>query len=789
VAIYHLSAKIITRAKGQSVVASAAYRSAGHLHDERLDQTFDYTRKGGVEHKEILAPEGSPSWIYHRERLWNAVEKAEKRKDAQLARELEIALPVELGKDEQVELLRDFAQRHFVAKGMVVDLAVHRDNPENPHAHLLLTTREIKAEGFGAKRRDWNQKEALLEWREAWAQTANAYLARAGPDIRIDHRSLDAQGLDLVPGRKIGISLERQERGGLPNRIADRVAEQRRIAYENGERIIADPTVALKALTHYQATFTDHDLAKFLHTRTDGAEQFRAAHLRITASKELVVLGRDDRNRVRYTSREMLEIEKALLRDAGQMSSRTHHGVAARRSFAVLSQHPLSEEQRAALESITAPGDLKALVGVAGSGKSRLLAAAREAWEAQGYTVKGTALSGIAAENLALASGIEARTIASLEYAWAGGREPLTAHDVLVIDEAGMVGTRQLARVLEAARKSHAKVVLVGDPEQLQAIEAGAAFRGVLGESGVAELSEVRRQAHAWQRQATRHLSTGDTATALATYEREKAIHQHSTRSSARAALLARWAHDGEKSPGTRLMLAYTRADVAELNALARKWRREHGEIGRGDTIATERGAKEFSVGDRVYFLRNERSLGVKNGSLGTIETLRDGVLEVKLDATGDRVLVDTKFYRDLDYGYAATVYKAQGATVDRSYVLATSHYDRHATYVALSRHRHAAAMFYAAEDFEVPWARKELSSGEARQRFLDVLSRARPKELAHDYLDCEPTLSMETLEAAQQRAAEEWVMTHHAHEHAKSRGASAAHHRRHRGAEPELDL
>ncbi|MFZ1903902.1 MAG: hypothetical protein WAU56_00775 [Steroidobacteraceae bacterium] len=133
------------------------------------------------------------------------------------------------------------------------------------------------------------------------------------------------------------------------------------------------------------------------------------------------------------------------------------------------------------------------------------------------------------------------------------------------------------------------------------------------------------------------------------------------------------------------------------------------GELKRRQLIGTERGSKEFAVGDRLYFLRNEHSLGVKNGSLGTIEKIRDGVLDVELDATGDRVVDDTKFYRDLDYGCAATVYKAQGATVDRTYVLATSHYDRHATYVALSRHRHSAEVLYAAEDFQVPWARKGL--------------------------------------------------------------------------------
>ena len=158
---------------------------------------------------------------------------------------------------------------------------------------------------------------------------------------------------------------------------------------------------------------------------------------------------------------------------------------------------------------------MKALVGVAGSGKSTLLAAARQAWEGQGFTVKGAALSGIAAENLELASGIKSRTLASYEYGWNEGRDALNANDVLVIDEAGMIGTKQLERMLAAADKAHAKVVLVGDPEQLQAIEAGAAFRGVIGQAGMVELTQVRRQREAWAREATQQLATGRTSEAL----------------------------------------------------------------------------------------------------------------------------------------------------------------------------------------------------------------------------------------------------------------------------------
>ncbi len=776
-AIYHLSAKIVSRQSGRSVVAAAAYRSGESLDEEGTGITHDYTRKEGVEHSEILAPEGAPAWVQQRSELWNAIEHIEKRKDAQLAREVEVGLPIELDAAAQVALLRDYVKRAFVDRGMVADFSIHRDDPNNPHAHILLTMRRISPEGFGLKERSWNERARLMDWRRDWEEVTNEHLARAGLAIRIDHRSLKAQGLTLEPGRKIGVGLARQRSPELPARIADRVAEQREIAHENGERIIGQPALALRSLTHLQATFSQHDLAKFLHTRTDGAEQFQKALLKIKASPEIVFLGRDDRQLERYTSREMLELESSLLERAGRMQARDQHAVKASRQTSVLSQHRLTAEQHAAFEHLVNPGDLKVLVGVAGSGKSRLLGAANGAWEAEGYVVRGAALAGIAAENLAIASGIPSRTLASYEYAWQQQRDTLTARDVLVIDEAGMVGTRQLARVLEAAETAGAKVVLVGDPEQLQAIEAGAPFRGIVGQAGVAELQEVQRQRTPWQREATRELAIGETAEALARYERQGAVIPVETHEAARTALLARWARDAEKAPeASRLMLANTRKEVQALNECARTLRLQRSELGRAERVPTERGVKDMAVHERIYFLRNEKSLGVKNGSLGTIESVRGGVLQVMLDGhERRRIAVDTRFYKDLDYGYAATVHKAQGTTVDRSYVLATAHFDRHATYVALSRHREATTLFYAAEDFGV--VAEEITDRKlARARLLVALGRPRPKELVHDYLDRaapseRPSASsgrtdlMDDIEGQQQQAAERWRARQRAHE------------------------
>ena len=196
-AIYHLRATMISRSAGRSATGAAAYRSAERIHDHRTGLSFDYRARSGVEHVEILAPERSPAWVQDRAALWNAVEAAETRKNSQVAREIRVALPAELDREQRIELVRDFCQRSFVDRGMVADIALHAPGREgderNHHAHILLTTREIGPEGFAAKNRDWNAKELLENWREAWARDSNHALERCGHEARIDHRTLEVQ--------------------------------------------------------------------------------------------------------------------------------------------------------------------------------------------------------------------------------------------------------------------------------------------------------------------------------------------------------------------------------------------------------------------------------------------------------------------------------------------------------------------------------------------------------------------------------------------------------------------
>jgi len=217
-AIYHLHVKVIGRKAGSSAVASAAYRSASRLRDDRLERSHDFSNKCGVVHSEIMPPENAPEAWSDRERLWNDVEAFEVRKDAQLAREVEFALPREMTQAQGIELARDFVQAEFVDQGMIADLNVHWDRTEDgtfkPHAHVMLTMRAVDGNGFGQKVRKWNRTEMVERWRERWAELANERLAELDIDARIDHRSLEAQGIALESQSQIGATAQRIEGEG-----------------------------------------------------------------------------------------------------------------------------------------------------------------------------------------------------------------------------------------------------------------------------------------------------------------------------------------------------------------------------------------------------------------------------------------------------------------------------------------------------------------------------------------------------------------------------------------------
>jgi Ti-type conjugative transfer relaxase TraA len=760
-AIYHLSMKPMSRSSGRSSVAAIAYRAAEKLTNQRDGIEHDFTRRQGVEHAEIVLPDGMAAgadWARERSALWNAAERAEARKDARVAREIEVALPHELTAGQRLELAREFSRSLADRYGVAVDFAIHSPHGHtdirNHHAHIMLTTRKVGEWGLGEKSELEleNKKlaalglptthEQLRDMRIAWEQRSNTHLARAGLDLRIDHRSHQERGLELEPTQHMGVHATQMERRHKP---VSRVRIDEDAARRNAAIIREKPEQVLTLITNEKSVFDRQDVARALHRYVGDAEPFQNALAQVMASPALVQLQaeqRDETGRVvesaRYSTRDMVNIERDMALSAERMEARRDYAVAPRHVAAAVEQQNvaiqrqggkgLEAEQCLAIEHVTGPERIAVVVGMAGAGKSTMLMSAHEAWQAQGYRVYGAALAGKAAEGLEESSGIASRTLASWERGWERGFDKLGPRDVFVIDEAGMVGSKQLSRFITEADQAGAKIVLVGDPEQLQPIGAGAAFRAVAERVGMVELEGIRRQREDWQRAASIAFGRHRTGEGLAAYAARDAIRFEGDTELARSAIVRDVMADRDARPdGSRLVLAHRRVDVAALNDAIRDVRQKRGELAGDLVYQTSEGARAFAPGDRLLFRENNRELGVKNGMLGTVERAEEDRLTVRLDSAkgpglGRAVEVSTADYAAIDHGYATTIHKAQGATVDRAYVLASKSMDRHLTYVAMTRHRDGVALYAGRDEFS------DMDSLAGR------LSRAQLKETTLDY-------------------------------------------------------
>ncbi|MBO0132001.1 Ti-type conjugative transfer relaxase TraA [Agrobacterium burrii] len=763
-AIAHFSASIVSRGGGRSVVLSAAYRHCAKMEYEREARTIDYTRKQGLVHEEFLLPADAPKWVRAMigdrsvagasEAFWNKVEAFEKRSDAQLARDLTIALPLELTHEQNIALVRDFVEKHILAKGMVADWVYH-DNPGNPHIHLMTTLRPLTEEGFGSKKVAVNGEDGqpvrtqsgkiLYElWagstddfnvlRDGWFERLNHHLALGGIDLKIDGRSYDKQGIDLEPTIHLGVgakAIERKarEQGVRPELERMDLNEERRS--ENTRRILNNPAIVLDLIMREKSVFDERDVAKVLHRYVDDPAVFQQLMLRIILNPEVLRLQRDtiefatgEKVPARYSTRAMIRLEATMVRQALWLSSRDGHAVSDAALDATVRRHErLSDEQKTAIERIAGPARIAAVVGRAGAGKTTMMKAAREVWELAGYRVVGGALAGKAAEGLEKEAGIQSRTLASWELRWNRGRDVPDDKTVFVMDEAGMVASKQMAGFVDAVVRAGAKIVLVGDPEQLQPIEAGAAFRAIVDRVGYAELETIYRQREDWMRKASLDLARGNVEKALTAYDVNLRITGTRLKAEAVERLIGDWNHDYDQTK-TTLILAHLRRDVRMLNIMAREKLVERGVVGEGHVFKTADGVRQFDVGDQIVFLKNEGSLGVKNGMIAHVTEAAPSRI-VAVIGEGDQrrqVMVEQRFYSNLDHGYATTIHKSQGATVDRVKVLASLSLDRHLTYVAMTRHREDLQLYYGTRSFA-------FNGGLAK-----VLSRKNAKETTLDY-------------------------------------------------------
>lgn len=704
---------------------------------------------------------------------WRAATPAElQKKNASIGMSSSFSLWNGFDPEQRKEVVERFIKERYTDHRLAAVYGIHPDEG-NSHFHIVAPTRTIKEDGsFGPKPPFFEKQGALKEWtqgnREALARIQMEVAAESGMELFIDHRSYKDQGIDFDATQHEGYSANQARKDGAPLDVLNR---NDGIRSENAKKVFDDPEMIIGTVSGQRSVFNEADLSRELFKRLEGDEElFSAAKERLIASDKLVHLGQDVNGREVYTTKRNQMIEEAAFADAEALEGQANHRVNHARLEAALARDGkaggysyLSDEQKNAVRVIVSDGDLAIVKGAAGVGKTTLVQAAAREFEASGYRVRGMALANNAARTLGEEAGIKAdsvdsylksmETLREIENTLKIGGDPaelrrleaakrtlesrrLTKQDVLIIDEAGMLGTEKLGLLMSDARKAGAKIVMLGDDRQLQAIEAGRIFEGLLKERHSARVFAIRRQSDdthdadpSWMRKASMDFESGNTRDALDAYNRRGKIAlveddkliDHTVR---------RYFELRDANPDrTRTILSFQNKTVSAINEAVRSELVRRGEIHEGLSF---KGA-QYGVGDRIVFLENDKKgafartvtggdgtrQGVLNGTQARIigiEKGEKGSIKIKAEIIGEKsgkgsdprvIEFDSSEFKKrqgtgevFQHAYALTVHKSQGQTVDDVLVVADKFYSQDAAYVAMTRHKHHAEMIGGKADF-----------------------------------------------------------------------------------------
>jgi len=544
-------------------------------------------------------------------------------------------------------------------------------------------------------------------------------LGHTAAEVR--NRLADLDGRTLPTVEQARASMGFRNRAGALDEIARMTAIEER-----------DPAAVLQSITRQRATFTARDLDWALGKQIENQAERRQFIEVILKHSEVVRLSAETIAApvVRYTTKTVLESEEKVLHAARELMTNGNRYEAGERIRAsVLGKEKydgITREQVRAIRHAVGGEGLALIDGQAGTGKSHAASAIREIYEAKGCRVVGLGPTNAVAQDMKDSGFGHARTLHSELFSIEKGRSQWDRQTVVILDEAAMIDTRNLARLTEHATKAGAKVILIGDDRQLSSIEHGGMFAVLKARHGAAELSEVRRQHTEEDRRAANLMAKGNFRDALASYAEKGGIHWTGSPSEAADALVRQWARDTAADPSrTRFVFAYTNHEVGEFNRALREVRRQRGELGAAVAFDTKDGTADFAQHDRIQFTGTDRSRGIYNGQAGTVQSIDGAKLTVALDGQRKRVVeFDPREFQDFRHGYAGTIYKGQGRTIDQTYLFHSEYWRASASYVALTRHREKAELFVsrdtAADLPELAFQMARLDERRAASHFLE---------------------------------------------------------------------
>src|SRR5271168_1606969 len=624
-----------------------------------------------------------------------------------------------LGQKPSDEEMLQAGQEFLKAVGLEKARAVFVAHDDTDHKHIHVVASRIDPETGRSLRMDYDKK-AAQKWALEWER---------------------AHGQQRTP-----------EQGKNLHALIDGIEKR-------------DAQAVLSHVTRDKPTFQAWELNRALGYG-DLTDADKAAFRKDILSQKNVIGLSDTRDAAvsRYTTVEALAPEMALMSDAGKLKDQHHHAVRAANVDKAITDFTLKPEQVEALRHLTEANGLGILWGEAGTGKSHTLKAVRAVYEAEGYDVRGLSWTNDVVEQMRGDGFKNASTIAREFDALDKGRTSWTRNTVIIVDEAAMISTEALGKLASAASHAGAKLILAGDDAQLASIERGGTFETLRQKHGAAILSDVQRVKNVAEQKAWGEMHKGDFRPALEIADKAGNIHWSTRQSDTLKRMAERYTSDVQATPDKkRFMFALTNADVATLNAHARTLHKARGDLGADHALKTATGEQQFAEGDRIQFTGNgrtkeEKRAGLVNGRVGTIagiEILDDGKprVTVTLDQRSGEKPQQVSFtvgedarageFDKFKHGYAGTIYRGQGRTLDEVYVGHSAQWRKSASYVALTRHREAVHIFAAREtvkdlDAMAHGMARADNKRAASAYFIDEESAARAglKEAVAEYSD-----------------------------------------------------
>jgi Ti-type conjugative transfer relaxase TraA len=706
--------EFVKRSSGKNACGKAAYNSRSRIlfHGSQWQEarTYDWTSRAPPSYHEVLLPDGVGLKFKSPDLLWNAVEQKEVRRNSQSAFEMVLALPDDkvISLDDKKYLTRTFIEEHFIKHGVAAQIDVHAPEAKqvenqvyetadhNWHAHILITTRRFKENGLEL---DDHKARDLMpvvkggrvisgeHWGKLWAQHQNAFFEQKGLSLRVDAEGVVAQkhlGPARMRARAFSLLDEHELRVSLNALEAE------------------DPVNVLGQITQTKNIFTAEDVDQFLHKHADSEKVF-AIREAFWKQNEIVQLLDPKSNKPlnKFTTREIIEEEKRMIRLGDRLEGRQAHRINLKKAEAFASNLP--QEQKAAFHHVITGKRLACIEGHAGTGKSHLLAGLKDAYESNGYLVRGLGPDSATAQVLKEKRFTSAENIYRFLFSLHNAKLQISKKEVWILDEAGKLGTRPLLELLKYANRYGAQLILSGDSAQLPSVERGIGFKLFSEMYGTQHLENIQRQKEEVQREIAKKLARGEMGEALDAILRIGSIRWAASKEEAIEKLITAWATNKLKNPNeSTLIIAHSNREVRALNELVRAYRKEVGELqGKEYRCETAFGKIYVAVGDRIEFRKKDAELGVSNGTEGVLIKASEKrfTVQIKENDQMRHVDFDPHLYRTFQLGYATTYFRSQGRAAERAYVLHSPMMNKEMFYVGLTRHAKKVECFVSQQE------------------------------------------------------------------------------------------